>query len=76
MAPVAAHAAWQLGDWRAMRQYVEVVAHSQAGGGAEGAFLAAVIAVKDEEHDAAAGAHTHAPPASLGCSFVCVCARV
>ena len=110
MAPIAAHAAWQLGDWAAMRQYVDVVTHGQvcvcvggggavmrdactpvllpgtvpasgaatvppalpiclfpllslpplrdpcqAGGGAEGAFLSAVIAVKNQEYDTAAG---------------------
>lgn len=55
MAPIAAHAAWQLGDWGAMRQYVDVVAHGQAAGGAEGAFLSAVIAVKNQDYAAAAG---------------------
>ncbi|KAL4435039.1 hypothetical protein ABPG77_003864 [Micractinium sp. CCAP 211/92] len=54
MAPIAAHAAWQLGDWGAMRQYVDVVAHGQAAGGAEGAFLSAVIAVKNQDYAAAA----------------------
>lgn len=57
MAPIAAHAAWQLGDWGAMRQYVDVVAHGQAAGGAEGAFLSAVIAVKNQDYAAAAGEH-------------------
>lgn len=57
MAPIAAHAAWQLGDWGAMRQYVDVVAHGQAAGGAEGAFLSAVIAVKNRDYGAAAGGH-------------------
>lgn len=104
MAPIAAHAAWQLGDWGAMRQYVDVVrrgegfwgvdkcpdgiswttdnqlqaplhasplstaqqsflaphcvqqvAHGAAGGGAEGAFLSAVIAIKNADYSAAAG---------------------
>ncbi|KAI3435635.1 hypothetical protein D9Q98_001694 [Chlorella vulgaris] len=54
MAPIAAHAAWQLGDWRAMRQYVDVVVHGQSAGGAEGAFLSAVISIKNQEYAAAA----------------------
>jgi len=41
MAPVAAHAAWQLGDWGQMKHYVNFISNSQ-GGGAEGAFLSAV----------------------------------
>ena len=60
MAPIAAHAAWQLSDWQAMRQYVDVVAHGH-GGGAEGAFLSAVINIKNMDYSAAAGG------VSLGC---------
>lgn len=63
MAPIAAHAAWQLGDWRAMRQYVDVVVHGQSAGGAEGAFLSAVISIKNQEYAAAAG----------GRGWACVC---
>lgn len=55
MAPIAAHAAWQLGDWAAMRQYVEVVAHGVQGGGSEGAFLSAVICIKNQDWSTAAG---------------------
>ena len=56
MAPIAAHAAWQLGDWVAMQRYVEVVAsHGQHAGGAEGAFLSAVISIKNQAYEAAAG---------------------
>jgi FKBP12-rapamycin complex-associated protein len=55
MAPIAAHAAWQLSDWQAMRQYVDVVAHGQHAGGAEGAFLSAVINIKNMDYSAAAG---------------------
>ena len=58
MAPIAAHASWQLGEWKAMRQYVDVVNHGAQPSSAEGAFLSAVINIKNAEHHAAAGACT------------------
>lgn len=53
MAPVAAHAAWQLGDWGEMKNYVDFMSTSH-GGGAEGAFLSAVLDVHRGNLEAAA----------------------
>ncbi|KAL6771425.1 TOR1 [Auxenochlorella protothecoides x Auxenochlorella symbiontica] len=52
LAPVAAHAAWQLGEWKCMEDYVDVIKHQQAGS-SEGAFLSAVLHVKKEDYTAA-----------------------
>ncbi len=54
MAPIAAHAAWQMGDWQQMRQYTEIVKQSTANS-SEAAFLSAVLNVKKAEYAAAAG---------------------
>lgn len=48
MAPIAAHAAWQMGDWGQMKQYVDVMMSHQ-GVGSEGAFLSAVLDVRNGE---------------------------
>jgi len=64
MAPIAAHAAWQLGDWGQMRQYVDVM-NGHQGGGAEGAFLAAVLDVRNGDLGSAA-AHTERARELLG----------
>jgi len=53
MAPVAAHAAWQLGDWGQMKHYVNFMSTSN-GGGAEGAFLSAVLDVHTGNLESAA----------------------
>ena len=53
MAPVAAHAAWQLGDWGQMKHYVNFISNSH-GGGAEGAFLSAVLDVHTGNLESAA----------------------
>lgn len=53
MAPVAAHAAWQLGDWGQMKSYVDFIS-SHSGGGAEGAFLSAVLDVHRGDLESAA----------------------
>lgn len=54
MAPIAAHAAWQLGDWQHMKQYVDVVNHGHSGtGSSEGSFLSAVLHVKNGDYHAA-----------------------
>eukprot|EP00887_Chlorella_sp_A99_P006163 scaffold3.g6163.t1 len=51
MAPIAAHAAWQLGDWAGMRLYVDVVNHgASAAATSEGSFLSAVLNVKNCEY--------------------------
>ena len=55
MAPMAAHAAWQMGDWSQMKNYVDFVTSHQ-GGGAEGAFLSAVLNVKNGDLKGAASA--------------------
>ena len=65
MAPIAAHAAWQLGDWQAMRQYSDVVAQLPAN--SEGPFLLAVLDVKNGEYASAAGAHGRAAGAAGRC---------
>jgi len=62
MAPIAAHAAWQLGDWDQMRQYVDVMTTNQ---GSEGAFLGAVLHVKNGDL-ASAGAATERARELLG----------
>jgi FKBP12-rapamycin complex-associated protein len=64
MAPIAAHASWQLGDWGQMRQYVDVM-NGHQGGGAEGAFLAAVLDVRDGDLVSAA-ANTERAREQLG----------
>ena len=55
MAPVAAHAAWQLGDWDQMRNYVNFMSHSH-NAGAEGAFLSAVLDLHEGDLESAAEA--------------------
>lgn len=56
MAPIAAHAAWQMGNWESMQQYVDVLSTHQPGGGSsEGAFLSAILHVRQNDlADAAA----------------------
>ena len=57
MAPIAAHAAWQMGNWESMQQYVDVVTSHQPGGGSsEGAFLSAVLDVRRNDLASAAAA--------------------
>ena len=57
MAPIAAHAAWQMGNWDQMQQYVDVVTSHQSGSGSsEGAFLSAVLDVRRGDLPAAAAA--------------------
>ena len=53
MAPVAAHAAWHLGDWKQMKHYVDFMSMSH-GGGAEGAFLSAVLDIHRGDLESAA----------------------
>ena len=55
MAPIAAHASWQLGEWHTMRQYVEAVNHGMHASSAEGAVLSAVINIKNGDYTAAGG---------------------
>lgn len=55
LAPVAAHAAWQLGEWKFMEDYVDIM-KSQQYGSSEGAFLSAVLHVKKEDYSAAMSA--------------------
>jgi serine/threonine-protein kinase mTOR len=57
MAPIAAHAAWQLADWDQMQRYVDAVS-GPAGGEAneaEGAFLSAVLDARAGDYSSAAG---------------------
>ena len=54
MAPIAAHAAWQLGDWPQMKAWVDTFTSGTGGNSSEGAFLSAVISTKNKEYDAAA----------------------
>lgn len=56
MAPIAAHAAWQLGHWDQMKQYVDIVTSQSSGGNSEGAFLHAVLDVKNGNLKCAASA--------------------
>ena len=57
MAPIAAHSAWQMGNWEQMQQYVDVITNHQSGGGSsEGAFLSAVLDVRRGDLTAAAAA--------------------
>ncbi|KDD76204.1 FAT domain-containing protein, partial [Helicosporidium sp. ATCC 50920] len=52
LAPIAAHAAWQLGDWMHMQQYVDII-NVQASNNSEGAFLSAVLDVRHKDYDKA-----------------------
>ena len=55
MAPIAAHAAWQMGKWDSMQQYVDVVTSHHSGGvNAEGAFLSAILDVRRGDLSSAA----------------------
>ena len=52
MAPIAAHAAWQLGDWGQMKQFVDIINREQSNN-SEGAFLSAVLSLKHGDHPGA-----------------------
>jgi len=52
MAPIASHAAWQLGDWNQMKSWVDHCGSgSVSSNNSEGAFLSAVIETKQGRYD-------------------------
>uniref|UniRef100_A0A7S1SYY6 Serine/threonine-protein kinase TOR n=1 Tax=Tetraselmis chuii TaxID=63592 RepID=A0A7S1SYY6_9CHLO len=53
MAPIAAHAAWHMGQWEEMHTYVETIDANVGSSSSTGAFLKAVLCVRRGENTAA-----------------------